>query len=347
MRIAFLYKMGRPGTFTGKSHELADTGGSEGSMVNYAFALAELGHEVLVYIPGGPRHSYRGVEWRNIRTRDRFEERFDVAIALRFPHALRGIAASVKVLYCCDPAVPSLPEYVASGDVHSVITISECQKRRFQELHPIPEELYLVSSAGVNWADYARLDVPKKRGRCIYCSVPERGLDELVSIWPLIRREIPWATLHVTGSLALWGLIPQPDQVLLVDTIARLPGVTYLGVLSREALIKEQLESQILLLPGSPKSPEMCCMSAMECAAARNAIVVTDLYALVERVVHGLTGCIVPRGEGWQRTFAEAAVRLMTSPELSTMQYRAQERESTHDYKIQAQQWIKRMEELI
>jgi len=347
MRIAFLYDRGRPGSFVGKSHELADTGGSEGSMVNYAYALAELGHEVLIYIPGGPQHTYRGVEWRNIRARERFKERFDVAIALRFPQALRGMAAPVKALYCCDPAVPSLPEYVKSGDVQLVITISECQKRRFQELHYISEELYLVSSAGLNWADYARLDVPKKRGRCIYCSVPERGLDELVSIWPLIRREVPWATLHVTGNISLWGLTPPPDQALLVDTVAHLPGVTYLGVLSRKDLIKEQLESQVLLLPGNPKSPEMCCMSAMECAAARNALVVTDLYALVERVVPGLTGYIVPRGKRWQSSFADVAVSLMTSTELSTMQYRAQELERTHDYKVQAQQWIKRVEELV
>ena len=346
MRIAFLYDRGRPGQFAGKSHELADTGGSEGSMVRYAFALADLGHEVLVYIPGGPPHSYCGVEWRNIRTRDRFDERFDVAIALRFPQALRGMAAPVKALYCCDPAVPALPEYVESGDVHLVITISECQKRRFQELHAIPEELYLVSNAGVNWEDYARLDIRKRRGRCIYCSVPERGLEDLVSIWPLIQSEIPWARLHITGSLSLWGMSVPQEETRLFDGLTRMPGVTYLGVLSREDLIREQLESQVLLLPGNPGSPEMCCMSAMECASARCAIVVTDLYALTERVVPGRTGHIVSRGAEWQRLFAETAVGLMTNPELSIMQYNAQAGERCHDYKVLARQWEKRLEVL-
>jgi len=347
VKIAFVYNAGRPSAFKGKTYEMADSGGSEGSAVNYAFALVSLGHEVHMYTPGTSPVTYRGVEWRDIQTRARFEEKYDAAIAIRFPLALRGMAAKVKALYCCDPAVSILPAYIDSGDVHLVITISEHQTQRFRKLYAISEEMFLISNAGVVWADYDRSNVVKRRGRCIYCSVPQRGLRALEGIWPLIRQQVPWATLHVTGDMELWGIQNDPRIEDLCRRMEELAGVTMLGLLSREELIQEQLQSQVMLLPGNPISPEMCCMAAMECAAARNALLVTDLYALPERVIGGHTGYIVPRGANWHRRYAATAVQLLMSLDLSVMQYWARAVEREHDYGVLAQQWVRRLEELL
>ncbi|GAG34835.1 unnamed protein product, partial [marine sediment metagenome] len=105
MRIAFVYDKGRPPSFAGRSFDLGDFGGAEGSMIHFAYALTELGHEVCIYVPGAQLHEHRGVEWRAIEDNTRFRERFDVAIAQRFPRAIDGMSAPVRAVFSHDPGL--------------------------------------------------------------------------------------------------------------------------------------------------------------------------------------------------------------------------------------------------
>jgi len=347
MRIAWVYTTGRPAGWVDRAFEGAALGGSEASMILYAQEFARLGHEVTIFTPSMARtRTLGGVTWRDFWGIHGHE--FDVAIALRFPDALTAVLAPVRVVYCCDPEVPKLPDFYRTGNLQLVVTISEHQKDRFQQEHPIPEELYMVSNAGITYSDYVGKGIDKVRGRCIYCSVPARGLYSLAELWPAIRKKVPWATLHITGGFELWGMdIPIAKQPAL-EKIIGLEGVTYLGVLPREELIREQLESEVLLLPGAVDSPEMCCISAMECAAAGNALIVTDVGALPERVQHGATGALVSRaGRRWEGPFAECAVETLLTSGLPQMQVQAREGEVGHDYSILAPQWIARFEEVL
>ena len=342
MNIAWVYTKGRPEGWTSRPH----FGGSEGSMVRYADAFVQLGHKVSIHTPEVEPCWRAGVQWLDADA-GLYRRGQDVVIALRFPNTLEEVDAPVRVLYCCDPAIPELPEYANAGYVNLVITISQHQKDRFQAQHPIDESLYFVSNAGVSLADYARTDIEKVRGRCIYCSVPDRGLKDLVEIWPLVHKELPWATLHVTGGFELWGLdVPLSSQPAL-EKLLTLDGATYLGVVSREELVREQLESEVLLLPGNPNSPEMCCISAMECAAARNALIVGRVGALPERVSNLYTGVSVPRTDtlDWRQVFAECATWALTTDRLPEMQYLASQEEIPHDYGELAPQWLEKFKE--
>ena len=346
MRIAFVYTKGRPKSFAKRYFELADFGGSEGSAIRFALTLVKLGHTVTMHTPEAEGCNYEGVNWypseRKVYTLNQ-----DVVIALRFPEALEEVTAPVRALYCCDPEIPELPEAIEDGWVNVVITISKYQKEIFRKHYDIPEYLFLDSNAGVYVDDYVLPNVSKVRGRCIYCSVQDRGLSDLVGIWPLIRKDIPWATLHVTGSMALWGIDTGGKVSPIVHELSVMPGITHCGLLSREELIREQMESVLMLLPGNITSPEMCCMAAMECAAARNALIVTDIAALPERVIPGKTGSVIYRNGDWQRVFAETAVQMLRDPNLAVTQVRAQLAEREHDYYVLAQQWENRFEEML
>lgn len=344
MKIAFVYTKGRPLSITSRTFDLRDFGGTEASMIRYAQALASLGHEVTIYTSGAEPQCSAGVEWRDLRDGTCYNQTFDVALAVRFPVALTNVDAALRVLFCHDPEIPELPRYVAQGTVNLVIVVSQHQKQRFQEQHPIEESLYLVTNSGLAYTDYARRDIPKMPGRCIFCSVPLRGLKPLVSIWPMIRKELPWATLHITGGFALWGIDVPPHKRYVLLQMMALGGVTSMGILPRKEFIEEQLRSQVLLLPGDIVSLEMCCVSAMECAAARNVLVVGDPGALPERVLEGQTGYIVGREEGWHMAFAQKAVEALTHPQLEAMQELAREEEREHDYAVLAPQWIERFE---
>jgi len=126
-----------------------------------------------------------------------------------------------------------------------------------------------------------------------------------------------------------------------------LPGVKFLGRLSQDKLIEEQLQSQVMLLPGDPNSPETCCMAAMECAAARNALIVTDTSVLSHRVIEGHTGHVVSREGAWHREFAKVTTQLMLDPGLSKMQLQARGAEREHDYGVLVQQWEHRFKEML
>ena len=346
MRIAFVYTKGRPKSFIGKTFGLQENGGSEGSAIRYALALASRGHSVSIHTSQAEMETFEGVTWYP-EERKIYCLNQDVVVAVRFPEALAEVSAPVRALYCCDPEIPELPSFVESGDVNTVMVISKHQQVLFQLQHPIPDYFYFSTNAGIHWNDYDRHDISKVRGRCIYCSVQDRGLQDLVGIWPLIQKEIPWATLHITGSLALWGIDTKGKVDPVFYELASMPSVTYCGMLSREDLIQEQLQSVLMLLPGNPTSPEMCCMAAMECAAARNALLVVDLGALPERVIPSKTGSIIYRRGDWQRIFAETAVHMLRDTGLAITHIRAQMAEKDHDYEVLAQQWEKHFEELL
>ena len=349
MRIAFAYSKGRPANWVNRAFGGTALGGSEASMVHYAMAFAKLGHEVTIFTPGAPSRELGGVKWHNFKGIHGME--FDVAIALRFPQALPSILAPLKALYCCDPEIPELPEFVGAGQVHLVITISQHQKERFQAQHPIPGSLYMVSNAGINYSDYEGKDVEKVRGRCIYCSVLARGLLHLAHIWPLIHKQVPWATLHVTGGFELWGMDVPIDEQPALQMLMTLEGVAYLGVLSREALIREQLESEVLLLPGATDSPEMCCISALECAAAGNLLVVGAVGALPERVwAYGSGKAVAFEGDKpHTATFVHCAEEMLTYPPSvrAARARHASESVRQYDYAVLAPQWIARFEEAL
>ena len=353
MNIAFVYTKGRPEGWATRAFEGKAVGGSEGSMIHYCEAFAKLGHEVSIHTQGAEQREQNGVTWYD-SDEGLYRRGQDVVIALRFPETLAGAIAPVRALYCCDPEIPELPQYAKLGFVNLVITISQHQKDRFQAQHSIDENLYFVSNAGVVVSDYDRTDVQKVPGRCIYCSVPDRGLKDLVKIWPMIVKEVPWATLHVTGGFELWGLdVPlshQPalEELLRMESVPE-DGVSYLGVIPREDLIREQLESQVMLLPGNPNSPEMCCISLSECAAAGNALVVGSVAALPERVEPWRTGFIINRADEprWYREFAGRVRNLLegiVSGGLEDFQKNARVSVIQYDYSILAPQWLEQFE---
>jgi len=344
LKIAWVYTKGRTASWLKRALGGAPLGGSGTSMLHYAREFAKLGHEVTIFTPGVRTCEIDGVQWRD--TKGMCQQQHDVAIALRFPEALPGMFARLRVLYCCDVRIPELPEYVNDGFVDLIITISKYQKDLFQEQYPIPTDLYMVSNAGIVYSDYLNKNVKKVKGRCIYCSTPVRGLLPLIEAWPLIREKVPYATLHVTGGLGLWGMdVPIEDQPM-IQSLLKLEGAKYLGLLSREDLVREQLEAEVMLLPGMTNSREMCCISAMECQAAKVFPLVGDIGALPERVVYGNVGLVCPV-DGLSvvtETFAELAIGILRMRDPLMDVHHGSEMARQYDYSVLAQQWIERFE---
>ena len=258
-------------------------GGAEMAMMKLMQTFAERGHQVSVYNDPRPPGTYSGVEYR---TRGNFNPRAprDVLVVFRSPNPLLigALASKLKVWWSTDQY--TVGSFKALSElVDYCVTISPYHTAYHQRTYEIPAERIGHIDLGVRLADYER-DVRKIENRLIYCSVPDRGLAILHAAWPLIKREVPNASLTITSDYTLWGVGANDVHHRL--NWAGMSGVEYLGKVNRGDLVRLQLEAEILAYPCTYE--ELFCLSAAECQVAGCFPVTTGAGALPTTNSHGL-----------------------------------------------------------
>ncbi len=339
MKIVFLWACaGGPHSWGDYSLETG-IGGSEAMMILYAREFAKRGHEVECYCPNDMPGIYQNVSWYNW---ERQKISADVVVSLRTPKPLMNCDARIKALLANDQKCDELPPAVNDGACNLVITISRHQQERYQALYPDLPVSWLCSSAGVEFSAYKH--TPKQRGLCLYMSTPERGLEYLITLWPIIHRECPWSLLKITSGFQLYGWSEEDAKKHsrhIYDRITKLDGVEYVGPIPRPQLQALQSQAQIMLYPST--YDEMCCIAALEASAAEMAILTTNRAALKERVVPGLTGYLVdghPEEIAYQQDFVAYAVSMLQDEDKTAAMGRAGRiTAAEHDYSVLAAQW--------
>lgn len=347
MNIAFVWTQGGPSSWDGLSYKQG-IGGSESMMTHYANALADLGQTVVCYTHNKNPSIIGKVRWDNIR--DIKPYAFDVVIAVRDPMVLESFKAPVKAFLANDQRCDTLHDVVKSGNCNVVITISEHQKERYQQQHPIDEVYYLVSSAGVLLNDYI---IPvKKDNTVMYTSTPERGLINMLDIWPRILEGAPDAKLIVTSGFQLYGWDDERCKKYsesIYKGIRQLPNCEYVGPVPRDELVRLQRKAALWAYPTS--YDEMCCISALEAAAAYTPIVASNRAALKERVIHGKTGYLIdgnPSSPEYISDFSECCIQILTfCNKCVTMGSESNKLVTKHSYDEQAYRWLCRFEETL
>ena len=110
-----------------------------------------------------------------------------------------------------------------------------------------------VISNAIDPNDWENINVPKVRNSFIYSSATDRGLEDLIKMWPAIKHAIPDATLNVCTPpySEAWGYNPAHPK-----------GVTWLGALPPKKLYEQISKSEYWVYPS--KYPETYCISAVE-----------------------------------------------------------------------------------
>ena len=110
-----------------------------------------------------------------------------------------------------------------------------------------------VISNAIDPNDWENINVPKVRNSFIYTSATDRGLEDLIKMWPAIKHAIPDATLNVCTPpySEAWGYNPAHPK-----------GVTWLGALPPKKLYEQISKSEYWVYPS--KYPETYCISAVE-----------------------------------------------------------------------------------
>ena len=287
-------------------------GGAELALLTMAGAWQYYGNDVTLYNdPNDPlASSFRQLAVSDFNPSD---ER-DILIVFRSPNRRIAGAKGKKIWWSCDSyTVDDFNEF--RGWVDKVVCISPYHAKYFKHNHNIHDGIPI--DLPVRTWEY-RDPRPKIPKRCIFTSIPDRGVMELHAAWPRIHAEVPEATLVITSDWRLWADWQTEEPIRQFKLrYARHPNVTYLGAVKRSDLVRVQMEADVHLYPCIFE--EMFCISVAESQVAGTFPVTSDWGALqttnMGRVLHGN-----PQDPNWQDIFVRNAVELLTDPKLQDKQ---------------------------
>lgn len=334
MKLAFIYSAmslgGRPFDFPNLWTSPRGTTGSEISLLCFAKEMGKRGHDVTLYVPSPNATSFDGV---SVRDRDNWRaeaEPYDVAYSWNEPEALRGV--SPKVLRVvnqqlndwayCNPGFDDHVDLYTSpssshmGRIGAMAADGDLSK-------------WTVLSNGV-YPDVYDLD-HKVPGRVVWTSSPDRGLHLLLSAWPRIRKVVPHATLRIFYfSLQRWldlstefesSTHVNPDlreHAHRAQYVKRLLahkdrlGITVVGSASRQQMVKELSEAQVLGAPFDTIAwTEGFCVAALEGCASGALPIISDVDALGE-IYGGHTPMVAAPAHRHMDEWTELAIRALT-----------------------------------
>lgn len=238
----------------------------------------------------------------------------DILIVFRSPNTRIQHAKGKKIWWSCDSY--TVDDFRAfRQQVDKVVCISKYHAKYFRDMYGITDGIPI--DLPVRTWEY-REPVQKIPKRCIFTSIPDRGVMELHAAWARIVAEVPEASLVITSDWRLWADWQTEESIRRFRlAYAQLPNVTYRGAIKRSDLVKVQMEADLHLYPSTFE--EMFCIAVAESEVAGAFPVTSDTGALpttnMGRVLHG--NAQDPR---WQDVFVKNAVELLTDPKLPQKQ---------------------------
>jgi glycosyltransferase involved in cell wall biosynthesis len=310
-------------------------GGAELSMMTWAETMAARGHTVRVYNSPSRPDTYDGVVYHPQNGFNPSEYR-DVFIVYRSPNPyLKSVNAGVKIHWSTDQYTIGDFAKDVFPYVDRVVCISPYHVNYHRNRYGVEDGKIGYIDLGVRLKDYPE-NVEKVPGRCIFCSVPDRGLNILRVVWPKIKEKIPHANLIITSDYTLWGAPPLNHQFRL--EWLNLPDVTFAGKLPRHELCYHQMTAQIHAFPCSYE--ELFCISAAECQTAGAVPVTSDFGALPTTNQWGTVLVGHPMDGKWQTAFVSQVVELLEDDSLGTQAgAMAKQARSRFDWDVICGQW--------
>ncbi len=307
-------------------------GGSELAIINLAQEWHKLGYSVTVYNNCGDGEGcYDGVEYRHYNKFNKYDT-FHTLIIWRYPWRVDP-QIKAKNLWL-DLHEVLLPEQVTKAKLakfHRIFVKSNYHRQLLPEIRD--SQITIISNGcykhGLNLSNN-----PKETNKLIYASNYIRGLERMLTYgWPIIKKEIPQARLHIYYGWQCFN--PRtPEQKVWKDKMMELmkqPGVREGGRIGVEELIKEKSTAAIHYYGCTFQ--EIDCISVRESALVGCVPVTTDYAALGEKPY-----CLKVPGNPYlqetQESLAGKIVELLKNPQrLEEMRLKFQDfaKEETWD----------------
>lgn len=370
MNILFLARMTM--SFNGDTVYKKPLGGSESALLYISRELAARGHKITIINNCGEEEGiYAGVEYKRFTTLNDVtlysrSNPIDIFVAFRdLPALLFPIKAKKRIWWGQDDfsnlwnnpfpirtlgiGVLKLAGLLSKKLTDKFIVVSHWMADICEKYLGIPGEMLYITSNGVH-LPYFEPEVQREKYRLAYTSVPWRGLDILLNIFPKIKKAIPGTELYVYCGLDL-GVVQKRDKKRAKQILenSSMPGVHIMGTKSHSELALELKKSSILTYPSHACRQagfwgETSGVSVLESLAAGTPPITSNRGALPEAVHHGENGIIIdgdPYCEEYQDKFLEATISLLKDTHCrENMSKNAIEySHNRYSYKILAQEW--------
>ena len=273
-------------------------GGAEASLVALTTELAKRGHSVHVWnSPASGAGVYDGVSYHDVEDFDCFET-YDVFVCYRNPFVeFPFIQARVRAWWSTDQV--TCGDYALDIKPFSQlnICISEYHRQHHIKVYGFDPRNTIAIDLGVRVQDYQKR-LLKTPNSLLYCSVPDRGLENLARFFPAIRHIVPDATLHITSSYALWGEGIPDNNEHYIKLFRNMEGVTFHSRVPREKLVELQLQSELMAYPNQPVGghAELFGVSVAECQVA-GCVPVTSAFGAFTTTVIQPEGILITADE--------------------------------------------------
>lgn len=296
---------------------LAPFGGVETTYIELPKALAAMGRRVFVFARVEREFVRDGVyfvPYANIRAyRDL---RPDILVASRWFEPYAEIPARKRILWLQDAHYPDAPH----GIVERVV-VSSHWHRDYSILRGIPPQKLRVIPLGI-WPEQFHPRV-QRENLCIYSHNPNRGLDQLMELWPAIRELLnedhQLVIAYGWEGLRTWSDDPRWQEYVNrhetgVRQWARENNAIVVGRLDKPTLYDLMGRCKLALYPCT--FWETFCLTALETQASGVPMVTTRLGALPE--VLGAGNVLIegfPGNEEYDDEFVKWASDLLNNPE--------------------------------
>ena len=282
----------------------AGVGGAELALLTLCKGWHDKGYKVTLYnspdVPNGSCFEQRGIdEFSPFNPRD-------ILIIFRSPNMrIRDGANGLKVWWSCDQiTVGDFKSF--SNMVDKIVTISPYHSQYFSDVYGIHTSIPIDLPVRTWEYDLKKEKIPY---RCIWNSIPDRGVDILSKVWARIVKEVPEASLVITSDWRLWT--PRATESLVSPykaMFSSLPNVSYTGAINRKQLIEYELEAQLNLATNTYE--ELFCISIAECQVA-GAYPVSSNSGAIRTTNMGKIFPGNPGDEHWQNEYVEYVIELL------------------------------------
>lgn len=312
MRIDIIARDGSPLGVTEKTINGEDgrmgCGGAELAIMTLMRGWAERGDDVTFY--NNP--TIGGASIFKQKTQNEFDpgEDRDVLIVFRSPNPRVVGAKGLKVWLSTDQyTIDDFKSF--SQQVDRIVCISPHHQKYFESFYGITNTVFIDLPVRIWEYDFETAKIPN---RCIFTSIPDRGLMCLHAAWPLIVREVPDASLEITSDWRLWTENADMNAVMTYRlAFSQLPNVIYHGAVKRPELVKIQKQAQLHLYPCTYE--ELFCISVAESQVA-GAYPVTSTTGALAATNMGTKISGSPTTPEWVSEFVRITVDMLKNPQM-------------------------------
>lgn len=379
MKILVLARMTTK--FSGNTVFERPIGGSESALFYLTRELARLGHSIIIYNNCGSEAGiYEGVDFRQFTDiaeliRLSKNDNFDVFISFRdLPAFLFPIRAKKRIWWGHDDfsnvwnysdarkhlgiAFLRFAGSLINILCDSLFVVSGWLGRICTDILGVKKERIYVTKNGVYLPYFEGSISSRNPYRLVYTSVPARGLDILLDIFPEILKQVPQAALHIYCGFDL-GVLKEKDKVLAKNIYEKTKqGRVYLeGTKKHSELAQELLRSGLFLYPSHsvPHAAfyaETSCIAALEAQAAGCPVITSNRGAMPESIRDGETGILIngdPHSREYKEKFIKETVSLLKDPSRMKRMSESAKRfiRDNYTWELIAKEWTKKFEEML